>query len=72
MNIRAIAICCLALQASGCAFDRQRTQQVGVERTSTPAVSCETVKRLPPALIGAARSSGQMQPVLVVGCDSSG
>jgi len=72
MNIRTIALCCIALLASGCAFDRQRPQHLGVEPTRAPAVSCETVKRLPPALIGAARSGGQEQPVLVVGCDSSG
>jgi hypothetical protein len=43
--------------------------QAAVKQPSSSATtSCQRSKRLPPQLIGAARSGTGQQPVLVVGC----
>lgn len=54
---------------AGCASHSPRT--VPSQPAKAPAVSCETAKKLPPKLAGAARTDSSDQPVLIVGCDDT-
>lgn len=66
LNAAAILLSALALGA--CATSPTGSQGQTRQSSSTALTSCQQSKRLPPQLIGAARSGTGQQPVLVVGC----
>ena len=66
-KISLVAVMFLAV--TGCASNAPR--KVVNTPAQAPAVSCETAKKLPPKLAGAARTDSSDQPVLIVGCDDS-
>ena len=63
-----IFIAAIVLTLSACATGPTLNQAAVKQPSSSATTSCQRSKRLPPQLIGAARSGTGQQPVLVVGC----
>ncbi|KZC31260.1 UNVERIFIED_ORG: hypothetical protein RHOFW104R5_37780 [Rhodanobacter sp. FW104-R5] len=55
-----------AVALAGCSTVQRATKPIAA--ASTALTSCEQVKVTPPALVGAARTGANDQPVLIVGC----
>lgn len=67
-RIYVFAIAAIVLTLSACATGPTLNQAAVNQPSSAATTSCQRSKRLPPQLIGAARSGTGQQPVLVVGC----
>ena len=63
-----LAIAAIALTLSACATGPATNQAAAKPSSNSAMTSCQQSKRLPPQLIGAARTGTGQQPVLVVGC----
>lgn len=62
----------LVLLAGCSALSIRHAQEPLLPAASRPTSSCEQYKSVPPQAVGAARSSTEAEPVLIVGCEGDG